>query len=328
MRRREFIGFVGGLAAWPLAARAQQPAGGIKHLGVLMAFGEDDATLKAYLTAFHQGLEKRGWREGRNLLVDYRLGVTVDQMPARAKELISLQPDVVFAQGAGATAALQHESSTVPIVFVQVTDPIDAGFTTSAARPSGNITGLVSFETGIAGKWLQMLKEIEPSISRAALLMSPTNTFKHYLNETEAAASTLNIELKYTPVEDTIADIVRAIESFAALPDGGLILPPDLKTMQHRELILALAARHRLPAVYGNRIFVNDGGLVSYGTDIVDMFRQAAGYVDRILRGDKPADLPVQAPVKYETVLNLKTAKALGLNLPPALLLRADEVIE
>jgi putative ABC transport system substrate-binding protein len=330
IRRREFIGLLGGAAAaWPIAARAQQPAGGIKHLGVLMAFGADDPELKAYLTGFRQGLEKRGWLEGRNLLVDYRLGVVaVGQMAARAKELISLQPDVVFTQGVVSTAALQHESSTVPIVFVQVTDPIDAGFIASAARPGGNITGLVSFEAGIASKWFQMLKEIEPSVSRAALLMSPTNTFKHYLNEAEAAASALNIELKYTPVEDTIADIVRAIESFAALPDGGLILPPDLKTMQHRDLILALAARYRLPAVYGDRIFVNDGGLASYGADIVAMFRQAAGYVDRILRGDKPADLPVQAPVKYETVLNLKTAKALGLNLPPVILLRADEVIE
>jgi putative ABC transport system substrate-binding protein len=328
IRRRDFISLLGGAAAWPIAARAQQPAGGIKHLGVLMAFGADDPELKAYLTGFRQGLEKRGWREGRNLLVDYRLGVAVGQMAARAKELISLQPDVVFTQGTVATAALQHESSTVPIVFVQVTDPIDAGFIASVAQPGGNITGLMSFEVGIAGKWLQMLKEIEPSVSRAALLMSPTNTFKSYLNEAEAAASTLNIELKYTPVEDTIADIRRAIESFAALPDGGLILPPDLKTIQHRELILALAARHRLPAVYGDRIFVNDGGLASYGTDIVDMFRQAAAYVDRILRGDKPADLPVQAPVKYETVLNLKTAKALGVNLPPVLLLRADAMIE
>jgi ABC-type uncharacterized transport system substrate-binding protein len=170
----------------------------------------------------------------------------------------------------------------------------------------------VTFEAGIAGKWLQILKEIEPSVSRAALLMSPTNTFKHYLNEAEAAASALNIELKYTPVEDTIADIVRAIESFAALPDGGLILPPDLKTMQHRELILALAARHRLPAVYADRIFVNEGGLVSYGTDIVDMFRQAAGYVDRILRGDKPADLPVQEPVKYDQAPDMLGCLSIG----------------
>jgi putative ABC transport system substrate-binding protein len=325
--RREFITLLGAAAAWPLAAHAQQ-RGFMRRLGMLMALGEDDPELKTYVAAFRQGLEKRGWQEGQNLLIDYRLGIAVDEMPVRAKELVALQPDVVLSQGLVATAALQHETAATPIVFVQVTDPIDAGFITSLARPGGNITGLMTFEAEIAGKWLQMLKEIAPRVLRAALVMSPTNSFTHYLSAAQAMASSFGVELIFTPVENTVADILQAIESFASVPNSGLILPPDLRTIQRRELIVALAARHQLPAVYGDRVFVKDGGLVSYGTDLLDMYGRTAAYVDRILRGDKPAELPVQAPVKYETVVNLKTARTLRLTVPPILLLRADEVIE
>jgi len=327
MKRRTFIAGLGSAGAWPVVAWAQQ-SGPIRRLGVLMALGEDDPELKAYLTAFRQALEKRGWPESQKLRIDYRLGVAVDQMAARAKELMGLQPDVVLSQGTVATRALQRESAVTPIVFVQVTDPIDEGYVANFARPGGNITGLVTIEAGIGGKWLEMLKEVAPQVSRAAFVMSPTNSFAHYLSAAEAAASSLGVELIFTPVENSVADILRAIESFAAVPNGGLVLPPDIRTLQRRELILALAARHRLPAVYSDRVFVTDGGLVSYGVDYVEMYRQAAAYVDRILRGDKAADLPVQASVKYETLLNLKTARSLDLAVPPILLLRADEVIE
>jgi putative tryptophan/tyrosine transport system substrate-binding protein len=328
MKRREFIAGLGA-AAWPLSARAQQPDR-MRRVGVLSSFGEDDPVIQGNYAALRQGLEKRGWQEGRNLRIDYRLGVAQDQMSVRAKELIDLQPDVIFTNEIVTTAALQRESSPTPIVFAGMADPIDAGFVTSLAHPGGNITGLLGYEAEIAGKWMQMLKEIAPRVSRVALVTSPGENFSNtnYLSPAKAMASTLGIEFEFTPVKDSEAEIRRIIVAFAGVTDGGLVVPPGFTTFKHRDLIIALAARHRLPAVYDDSNFVKAGGLMSYGIDWRDMYRQAAAYIDRILRGDKPADLPVQAPVKYETALNLKTARALGLTVPPILLLRADEVIE
>jgi putative tryptophan/tyrosine transport system substrate-binding protein len=327
MKRREFITLLGGAAvAWPLAARAQQGEP-MRRIAVLVGLAEDDAEMKARLAGFRQGLEKRGWLEGRNVRIDYRFGATFAQAPVLAKELVSLQPDVLLAQGPGIAAAIQRETRTIPIVFAGSNDPIGAGFIASLARPGGNMTGLLMYEEGVTGKWLQMLKEIAPRVSRAAIIVSPGNTFALYLRAAEAMASSLAIELVLTPVENA-ADIARVIETFARVPNGGLILPVDARTTEYRALIIALAARHQLPAVYSDRVFVVDGGLMFYGINFVDVYRQAASYVDRILRGDKPADLPVRAPTMFETVINLRTAKTLGLTVPPGLLVAADEVIE
>jgi putative tryptophan/tyrosine transport system substrate-binding protein len=329
IRRRDFIAGLGGAVAWPLAARTQQRSA-IARVGVLLRYADSDPETKGLLAGFRQGLEKRGWQEGRNIQLDFGLGVLEDPaaITTAAKELLSRKPDVVLSQGVTLVAALQKEGPTTPIVFVQISDPVGSGFIASLARPGGNITGLAMFEVNVAAKWLQILKEIVPGVSRVALIMGPLNSFANYLRTIEAIASSLGVELVFTPVADSDADIRRAIESFAAEPNGGLVLPPDFVVSSHRDLVIALAARHRLPAVYGFRVFVTDGGLLSYATDLGDMYRLAAGYVDRILRGDKPADLPVQAPVKYETVLNLKTARALDLTVPPTLLVGADEVIE
>jgi putative ABC transport system substrate-binding protein len=329
IRRREFVAALGGTAAaFPVTARAQQ-GGRMRRIGVLMDAAEDDPEYQARLAAFRQGLERLGWAEGRNVRTDTRHGTgRPDQFPVLAKELIALQPDVIFVTGTGTTAAVQRESRTIPIVFIGVADPIGEGFIASLARPGGNLTGFLSLEASVAGKWLAMLKEIAPDLARAALVGNPkTGAHDYFLRAAEALAPALAIELLPGRVE-TAADIEHAIESIARVPNGGLVLPPDGTTIVHRDLILALAARHRLPAVYALRFFVAAGGLMSYGTDLVDRYRQASIYVDRILRGEKPADLPVQAPVKYETVLNLKTAKALGLTVPDLLIVRADEVIE
>ena len=331
MKRREFITLRGGaVAAWPLAAWAQQD-GRVRRVGVLMPFPEADPQIQARLAAFRQGLERLGWSEGRNVRIDYRFAPAsgaLDQAQKLAKELIALQPDVILGDSTAMAAALQRESRAIPIVFVAVSDPIGSGFIASLARPGGNLTGTLNYEATIVGKWLQMLKEIAPRLARVALVGNPkTTSFDYFLRAAEAAAQSLAIELVPSRVE-TAADIERAIESFARVPNGGLLLLPDTTTAVHTDLIIALAARHRLPAVYADRYWVTAGGLMSYSTDRVDLVRQAAAYVDRILRGDKPADLPAQAPVKYETVINLKTAKALGLIVPPGLLVAADEVIE
>jgi ABC-type uncharacterized transport system substrate-binding protein len=328
IERRKFLATLGGAAAWPLAARAQQ-AGGMRRIGVLVSAAEDDADIQARVTGFRQGLEKLGWSEDRNARIDTRFAAgKADQFQVLAKELVALQPDVIFAHSTPVVAALQRESRTIPIVFVSVSDPIGSGFATGLARPGGNITGLLQYEEGISGKWLAMLKEIAPRLGRAALLANPkTTAYDYFLRAAEAAASSLMIEVVPNSVE-TAADIERAIEFLARAPNAGLFLPPDATTTLHRDLIIALAARYRLPAVYSFRLFVAAGGLMSYGTNQVEMFRQAASYVDRILRGAKPGDLPVQAPTKYETIVNLKTAKALGLTVPPGLLVAADEVIE
>jgi putative ABC transport system substrate-binding protein len=247
-----------------------------------------------------------------------------------AKELVALQPDVVICQASPATSALQRETHTIPIVFVGVADPIGSGFVASLAQPGGNITGFLLFEASITGKWLAMLRDIAPSLARAALVINPKTAvyYEFYLRAAQAAASSLGIELVLAPIENSPANIERVFEAFARAPNGGLMLLPDTNTTIHRDLIIRLAARYRLPAVYSDRLFVVAGGLMCYGTDRTDQFRQAASYVDRILRGAKPADLPVQVPTRYETVVNLRTAKALGLTVPPALLVAADEVIE
>src|SRR5262245_64229678 len=318
-------------AAWPLAptiARAQ-PGSGLRRIGVLTGHSEDDPDAKARLAGFRRGLETLGWADGRNVRIDYRYAAgSADRHQVLAKELVALRPDVIFAHGAPSSAALQRESSTIPIVFVAVSDPIGAGLIASLARPGGNVTGLLLYEESITGKWLAMLKEIAPRLTRAALLANPRTTlYDHFLRGQEAAAPSLAIELAPSPIGNAV-DIERSIADFARMPNGGLVVLPDETNNTHRDLIVALTARHRLPAVYTNRFFVAVGGLMSYGIDAVDMFRQSATLVDRILRGEKPADLPVQAPTKYETVVNLKTAKALGLTVLPGLLVAADEVIE
>ena len=327
MRRREFITLVGGAAAWPLAARAQQ-ADGMRRIGMLLALAEDDPEIRARLAAFRQGLEKRGWSEGRNVRIDYRFAPVSAQMQVLAKELVALQPDVIFAHSTPVTAAVQRESSTIPIVFVAIADPVGSGFVASLPRPGGNMTGVMNYEASVIGKWLAMLKEIAPSLVRAAFVANPKTTpYNYFLRAGEALAPSLGIEPVPTLVENA-TDIERAIASFASAPNGGLVVLPDVAAVVHRDLIIALAARHRVPAIYFARYWVAGGGLMSYGNDFVDVFRQAASYVDRILRGDKPADLPVQAATKFETIINLKTAKALGLTVPPGLLVAADEVIE
>jgi putative ABC transport system substrate-binding protein len=318
--RRAFITLLGAAAAWPLAARAQQGER-MRRIGVLMGVSGDDPETKERIAAFRWGLERRGWLEGRNVHLDYRF-------PALAKELVALQPDVILAHSTGAAAELQRESRTIPIVFVNASDPIGSGFVASLARPGGNLTGVLHLEASIVGKWLAMLKEIAPRVTHAALMGNrKTATLDYFLQSAQAVAPSLAVELVASHVE-TAADIERAMESLARVPDSGLVLPPDSTTLVHRDLIITLAARHRLPAVYPLQLFVIGGGLMSYGTDQNDMFRLAASYVDRILRGDKPADLPVQAPTKFETAVNLRTAKALGLTVPPGLLVAADEVIE
>jgi ABC-type uncharacterized transport system substrate-binding protein len=327
MRRREFITILGVAAvAWPLATRAQPVD--MRRIGVLMGVPEDDSETKTRLAAFRQGLEKRRWSEGRNVHLDYRFtAARAERIPAFAEELVGLQPDVILAQGTAAAAGLQRKTRSIPIVFVNVSDPVGSGLVVSLARPGGNLTGVLHLEAAIMGKWLAMLKEIAPSVTRAALIGNrKTTAFDYFLRTAQAVAPALAVEVVASHVE-TAADIERAIESFAR-PDSGLIFPPDVTAVAHRDLIVALAARHRLPAVYPLHLFVAAGGLMSYGTDQNDMFRLAASYVDRILRGDKPAELPVQAPTKFETFVNLKTAKALGLTVPPGLLVAADEVIE
>jgi putative ABC transport system substrate-binding protein len=329
MRRREVMTLLGGTAAtWPLIARAQQPER-MRRIGVLTILAEDDPQTNARLTGFRQGLERRGWSEGRNIHIDYRFAASrPNQYEPLVKELIALQPDVILAQSTPVVATLQRQNRAIPIVFVTVSDPIGSGFIASLARPGGNLTGVQLYEESITGKWLAMLKEIAPRLARAALIANPkTTAYDYFLRSAKAIAPSLAIEFVPSHVE-TVADIERVIESFARVPDGGLVLPPDSTNTLHRDIIIALAARHHLPAVYSERFWVVAGGLMSYGTDQVDSFRLAASYVDRILRGDKPADLPVQAPTKFETAVNLKTAKALGITVPPGLLVAADEVIE
>jgi len=275
-----------------------------------------------------QELERLGWVEGRDVHIDIRFAPAGAQAQVLAKELVDLRPDVLLAHSAQVAGALHRQTRAIPVVFVNVSDPIGAGFVDTLARPGGNFTGLLHYEEGIVGKWLGLLKEIAPRLARAALVADPKSpVYDYFVRSANAASASLAIEVVPASVESA-ADIERVFESFARISDGGLLLPPDITTITHRDLIVELAARYRPPAVYSFRLFVTAGGLMSYGTDQVEMFGQTASYIDRILRGAKPVDLPVQAPTKYETILNLKTAKALGLTVPPGLLVAADEVIE
>jgi putative tryptophan/tyrosine transport system substrate-binding protein len=328
MRRREFITLLGGAAAWPLAARAQQGAR-MRRIGVLMNLASDDAEGQARLAAFHQGLQQLGWTVGGNVQIDYRWGAgNADRIRKFVAELVALEPDVILSAGSPSVAALQQAIRTVPVVFVTVVDPVSSGFVDSLARPGGNITGFALWEYSIGGKWLELLKEIAPGMKRAAVIRDAALTAGGgQLGSIQAVAPSVGAEVSPINVRDA-GEIERAIAAFARSPNGGLIVTGSTLAGVHRDLILKLAARYKLPAVYGVRYFVADGGLISYGPRTVDQYREAAGYVDRILKGEKPADLPVQAPTKYELVINLKTAKTLGIEVPPSLLARADEVIE
>jgi putative ABC transport system substrate-binding protein len=329
MRRREFITLLGGAAAaWPMAARAQQPDR-VRRIGVLIALAESDPEGQARIAAFHQGLQQSGWTVGHNVRIDTRWGAgDADRMRRYAAELVSLAPDVILASGGTVVGALLQATRTVPIVFTQTSDPVGAGYVASLARPGGNATGFTISEYGIAGKWLELLKEIAPRVTRAAVLRDATVPQGiGQFAAMQAVAPSIGVEVSPVDVRDA-GEIERDITAFARGENGGLITTGSALTILHRELFITLAARHRLPTVYWNRFYVTGGGLISYGVDSITPHRQAAGYVDRILKGEKPADLPVQAPTKYELVINLKTAKALGLTVPPSLLARADEVIE
>src|SRR5215472_3170974 len=327
--RREFIALLGGAAAaWPVAARAQQ-ADRVRRVGVLLSTGADDPQDPTRLAAFAQGLHELGWTVGRNLRIDHRWGAgDADDVRKYAAELVALAPDVIVASGSLALPAAQQTTRTVPIVFVNVVDPVSVGFVESLARPGGNATGFLMFEYALGGKWVELLKQIAPGVMRAAVLRDiSTPSGSGQLGAIQSATAQLGMEFRPVGVRDA-GEIERGITDFARRSNGGLIVPGSTQVRVHRELIIELAARHRLAAVYFGRVFVDTGGLISYGPSTIDSFRHAAGYVDRILKGEKPADLPVQAPTKYELVVNLKTAKALGLEVPPTLLDRADEVIE
>jgi putative ABC transport system substrate-binding protein len=328
MRRREFMTLVGGVVAWPLAARGQQ-RDRKRRVGFLMGLAADDAEAQDRIAAFEQGLQQSGWTNGRNLGIDYRRGAgDPDSTQRYADELVALAPDVILASGGTVMGALLKATRTVPIVFTQTPDPVAAGFVASLARPGGNATGFTTSEYGTSGKWLELLKETAPAVTRAAVLRDPTiPSGIGQFASIQSVAPSLGVELSPLDVRDA-SEIERDVTAFARGSNCGLIVTSSGLAAVHRQLIIRLAARHRLPAIYSYRYFAASGGLISYGADPIDQYRRAAGYVDRILKGEKPADLPVQAPTKYQLVLNLTTAKALGLSVPSALLARADEVIE
>ena len=329
MRRRQFITLLGGaVVAWPLAARAQQPER-MRRVGVLMSLATDDPENQARIAAFLQGLQKLGWTDGRNVQIDTRWAAGNAELVRRyAVELVALAPDVILASGGSVVGPLLQVTRTVPIVFTQTPDAVGSGFVASLARPGGNITGFTTSEFGISVKWLELLKQIAPPVTRAAVLRDPAIPAGiGMLGALQGVAPSFGVELSQVNVRDA-PEIERAVTAFARISNGGLIVLSGGTGIFHRDLIIMLAARHRLPTVYPARYFVTGGGLISYGFDTIDPYRRAAGYVDRILKGEKPADLPVQAPTKYELAINLKTAKALGLEVPPQLLARADEVIE
>ena len=328
MRRREFLGVLSGAAAaWPLSTLAQQPER-VRRIGVLSGATKDTPDLQVRLAAFQQVLQQLGWTDGRNVRIDYRWGAgSADNIRRYAAELVALAPDVILATGPTVEQVLQA-TRTVPIVFVIAADPVGSGFVDSLSRPGGNATGFMQFEYSLAGKWLELLKQIAPGVTRAAVLRDPATTSGvGQFAVIQSVASSVGIEVSPVNVRDA-GEVERAVKAFARSSNVGLIVTASPLTGSHRDLVITLAAQHKLPAVYNNRSFVDAGGLVSYGADLIDQYRQAAGYVDRILKGEKPADLPVQAPTKYELVINLKTAKALGIEVPPTLLARADEVIE
>jgi putative ABC transport system substrate-binding protein len=328
MRRRHFIKVIGSTVAWPLAARAQQ-AERMRRVGVLMPFPANDAQGQARNAAFLQGLQQLGWTVGRNVHIDYRWSAgDAEAIRRHATELIALAPDLILTSGSAGMGPLFQATHNVPIVFVNVADPVGAGYVDSLARPGRNATGFVLFEYGLSGKWLELLKEIAPRVLRAAVIRDPGITAGiGQWGAIQAVAPSVGVEVIPVSVSDA-GEIERAVTAFARSANGGLIVTGSGLAVVHRDLIIALAAGHKLPAVYYERYYVIAGGLISYGPDFLDQFRRSAEYVDRILKGEKPADLPVQAPTKYELVINLKTAKALGIDIPPQVLARADEVIE
>jgi putative tryptophan/tyrosine transport system substrate-binding protein len=328
LKRRDFMTLLGGAAVWPLPARAQQ-GDKVRRIGVLMPLAADDPEGQARLATFQQGLQQSGWTIGHNVRIDSRWPAGDSERLRRyAAELVALSPDVILATGSAAAGPLLQATRTIPVVFVIVPDPVGAGFVNSLSRPGGNATGFIQFEYGISGKWLELLKQIAPGVTRAAILRDPAiSAGIGQFGAIQAVAPSLGVEV--TPVNVRDADeIERAIADFAHSANAGLIITGSALAIVHRHLIVRLAAKHRLPAVYFQRALVADGGLISYGADTLDQYRRAVGYVDRILKGEKPADLPVQAPTKYELVINLRTAKALGLEIPSSVLARADEVIE
>jgi len=330
MKRRKFITLLGGAAvAWPIAARAQQPER-MRRIGMLSNLAADDAEAQARNAAFLQALQQLGWTDGRNVRIDFRWGAgDADRNRRYAAELIALAPDVILATGSPAVEPLHRATHSVPIVFLQVTDPVGAGLVASLARPAANITGFTNYEYGMSGKWLELLKEIAPRVTRALVLRELGPNGIGQFAAIQAVAPSLGVEVRPADLRD-VDETERAVAEFAhgSSGDRGLIVTGSGWAIVHRQLIVEIAARHMLPAIYSLRFFVPDGGLIAYGADTIDPYRRAAGYVDRILKGEKPADLPVQAPTKYELVINLKTAKALGLTVPDKLLARADEVIE
>jgi putative ABC transport system substrate-binding protein len=328
MRRREFITVLGGaVAAWPLPARAQQPER-IRRIGVLMSTAPGDAEGRARIAAFQDELQKLGWIDGRAAQIDTRWPTNIQEVRKYSAELVALAPDVVLATGSAALSDLLEATRTVPIVFVNVGDPVGGGFVESLARPGGNATGFSFTEYGLSVKWLELLKEIAPGLARVAVLRDAKQASgSGQFGAIQAVAPAFGVELSPIDVRDA-GEIERAVAAFGRGAKAGLIVTTGQMTLVHRDLIISLAARHALPAVYWNRFYPAAGGLIAYGPDPVDPYRRAAGYVDRILKGEKPADLPVQAPTRYELVINLKTAKTLGLTLPPMLLARADDVIE
>ena len=328
MRRREFITLLGGAAAWPLAARAQQ-GGGMRRIGVLMPYTQDDPEDQARVAALREGLKQLGWIEGQNLRAEFRwYGGDADRARVLAKELVDLQPELILAGATPGAVALRQETRTIPIVFVGGADPVGLGLVEGLARPGGNATGLSVFEFSVGTKLLEALNQLAPRVAQVAVFYNPeTAIFAPYLQSIGAAAATFRLQLIPAPVRGA-AEIEAAMAALAREPGGGLLCLPDAFLNVHRELIVTLAARNKLPAVYAFRFFADDGGLMSYGVDGSDLYRRAASYIDRILKGGKPAEMPVQSPDKYELVINLKTAEALGLTVPQALLYRADGVIE
>ena len=324
MRRRDFIACIGAALAWPVRARAQQ-ADRARRIGVLLPYADNDPEAKSDLSALAQELKRLGWSQDHNLRIDARFAAD----PLLAKELAALQPDVMLSESTPAALALKQQSRSIPIVFIGVSDPVGSGLVASLSRPGGDLTGMMQYESGIMGKWLAMLKEVAPRLARVAFIANPKfRGYEYFWRSAEPAAQAIAVELIPSQIGNDAADIEHAIESFAQMPDGGLLFVPDATIIAHRDLVITLAARYRMPAVFPWRYFVTAGALMSYGIDNIDVLQKAASYVDRILRGAKPADLPVQAPTKFETAINLKTAKVLGLTIPPALIATTDEVIE
>jgi putative tryptophan/tyrosine transport system substrate-binding protein len=329
MRRREFITLLGGAAAWPLAARAQQTTG-MPRIGVLMGYAESDREGRANVAAFREGLQKLGWTEGRNIRLDTRWAAAEANLMQRfAKELVALQPDLILTQNTPTTAAVLQQTRTIPIIFANVSDPVGSGFVAGLPRPGGNVTGVIDMDASMAGKWLGLLKEVAPRVVRVAFLFNPATApfAEYYVTPFKAAAASFAVEAIAAPVRNT-SELESVVAGQAREPDGGLIVMPEAFMNVHRVEVTSLAAHYRLPAVYPRRFFAELGGLLSYGNDQSDNFRHTATYADRILHGAKPNELPVEQPTKFELVINLKTAKVLGLTLPPQLLGTADEVIE